>query len=90
MGSCKFYCLSYRIQVGEKSSSGNFFSYPRGYDIMKVVIPQTKMRNLVPSSGIFEHASATAESLSRVRAAPPSLRQTVIDILCRDNKAEGL
>jgi hypothetical protein len=35
---------------------------------------ETKMRNWVAASGIYQHASAAAESLSRVRAAPPSLR----------------
>jgi hypothetical protein len=74
MGSCKFYCLSYRTHVDTKSSSGNFFSYSRGYDNMKI---ETKMRYWVAASGIFQQASVAAESLSRVRAAPPSLRQTL-------------
>jgi hypothetical protein len=60
--------------VGTKSSSGNFFSYPGESDSMKI---ETKVRNWVAASGIYQHASAAAESLSRVRAAPPSPRQTL-------------
>jgi hypothetical protein len=61
--------------VGTKSGSGNSISYPRGYNNMNI---DTKRRNWVAASGIYQHASTAAESLSRAnRAVPPPQRRAV-------------
>jgi hypothetical protein len=44
---------------------------------------ETKMKKWVAASGIYQLASAAAESLSRVCAAPPSLGQTLSYVVRR-------